>query len=246
MKNREFEKVDEYYEEVRAMLRRLERINEEFQREEGLEEDYLSPFNKTYELKNLVEKIKDDLLGYVVRKLNKRRCPNITIEIGPLRKELIEKFGELGFSMRFVSGYIGSHYVAHSESLSRREILDKARHLLPSIWLKDAYGKKKLVTEDIQDKQKLVLHAYLDSFYGNTHDALRALDKLIGIVLDNLPAAKVVDYDLADVFRGDPYSTHLIGGDSHIEKVRAYKNGKLFIYFKTEEKARRVAEALLK
>ena len=241
MKNREFEKVDEYYEEVLAMLRRLERVNEEFNKEEGIEEKYLSPFNETYELKRLVEKIRDELLDYVVRKLNKSRCPNVTIEIGPLKKELVEKFGELGFSMKFVSAYIGTHYVAHSESMSHREILDKARHLLPVMW-----GRKKLSIEDIQDKRKLVLHAYMDSVYSNTRDGLAALDKLIRMVLDDLPAAKVVDYRLAGIFREDPYSTHSIPGDSHIEKVRAYKNGKLLIYFKTEEKAYRVAEALLK
>lgn len=242
-KQKEFERVDEYYEEVTAMVKRLERVNEDFNKDEGIKEDYQGPFNKTYELQGMIRKIRDDLLGYVVRKLNKSRCPNVTVEIAPLKEKLIDKFGELGFSMKFISGYIGTHYVAHSEGMSRKEILDKAKHLLPVIWVQ--HGRKKLTVDDIVDGRKLVLHAYMDSTYGNTRDGVIALDKLIRMTLDHVPAAEVVSYSLFHVFRLAPYSTHEMAGD-HIEKMRAYKNNKLLIYFRTEEKARRVAEALLK
>lgn len=242
---KEFERVDEYYEEMTAMLERLKRVNEDFNKDEGIEEDYMGPFNKMHELEGMVRKIRDDLLEYEVRKLNKSRCPNVTIEIAPLKEKLIEKFGDLGFNMKFISGYIGTHYVAHSEGMSRMEILIKAKHLLPVIWRSGPYGRKKLTVEDIVDGRKLVLHAYMDSIYGNTRDGVIALDKLIRMTLDDLPAAKVVSYSLLHVFRLAPYSTHEMS-DDHIEKMRAYKNHKLFIYFKTEEKAQRVAEALLK
>lgn len=247
MTEKEFEKVDEYYEEVLAMVTRLKRVNEEFNKDEGIDpgEHYLGPFHQVYELEGIARKIRDDLLEYVVRKLNKSRCPNVTVEIGPLKEKLIEKFGELGFSMKFISGYIGTHYVAHSEGMSRKEILAKAKHLLPVIWLSGPYGRKKLTVDDIVDGRKLVLHAYMESTYGNTRDGVIALDKLIGMTLDDLPAARVVSYDLFHVFRLAPYSTHEMSGD-HIDKMRAYKNNKLLIYFRTEEKAQKVAEALLK
>ncbi len=89
------------------------------------------------------------------------------------------------------------------------------------------------------------LHYGVCAIVALVHDALIAFHKLVRVTLSKLPAAKVTSYDLPGVFREDPYSIHFLPGDNHIEKVRAHKNRKLLIYFKTENKARLVAGALL-
>lgn len=239
--------IDEKYQGVKAFIKTLGQINEEFNSEQGITEDYLGPFNKGYELQSLIAEVRKNLIWFLAEKLNRQLCPNVTVSPTEIEKKLTEKFGELGFNADFIYRYVQTNFVTRSATLSREEILEKARYLLPTLW--GEYGRRKLTPEDILKGRKLILTAYMDSYYPNSHDGLIAVEKLVKIVLDNEDPATVTADGIASIYwqlRGDElYRTRELR-DSNIEKVRAYKNNKFLIYFKDEEKAQKVAKTLLR
>lgn len=238
--------IEEKYNQVKAFMGTLGTINREFNTEQGITDDYRGPFHKGYELENLIADVRKNLISFLVQKLNTELCPNVTIIASDIDKQLTEKFGELGFSADFIHHHIQANFVTRSAALSEEEILTKARHLLPILW--DHSERKKLTLDDILKGRKLVLNAYMESYYANSRDGLTALEKLVKIVLDDEDPTTVSADKISTIYwqktGDDYYRTHELQ-DKNIEKVRAHKNNKFLIYFKDEEKARKVATALL-
>lgn len=236
--------IEQKYQQVKAFIEALAQINKSFNAEQGITEAYLGPFNKGYELQALVAKVRDDLLNFVVNKLNAEYCPNVPINLHLLKEELNKKYNELGFNLGFITEHIRLRYVARRETLSREEITSQARQLLPTLW--GPSGRREPKLEDIQQGRKLVLRLYMESIYSDKFKRLAAIEKLIKIALDGADPAIVTDSNLSTAYwKNEPYITREVQ-DPNIEKTRAHKNGKFLIYFKDEDKARKVAEALLK
>jgi len=88
----------------------------------------------------------------------------------------------------------------------------------------------------------------MDSYYPNSRDGLTALEKLAKIVLDDEDPTTVSADKISTIYwqktGDDYYRTHELQ-DKNIEKVRAHKNNKFLVYFRDEERARKVAQALL-
>jgi len=135
MRRANLDGVEEKYQEVKAFIATLGQINKGFNEEQGITEDYLGPFNKGYELQALVAKVRDDLLNFVVNKLNAEYCPNVPINLRLLKEELNKKSGELGFNLGFITEHIRLRYIVRREILSREEITSQARQLLPTLWV---------------------------------------------------------------------------------------------------------------
>ncbi|GAJ16393.1 unnamed protein product, partial [marine sediment metagenome] len=79
-------------------------------------------------------------------------------------------------------------------------------------------------------------------------DGLTALEKLVKIVLDDEDPTTVTGHKISTIYwqnTGDEYYRTNELEDKNIEKVRAHKNNKFLVYFTDEEKARKVAQALL-
>ncbi len=238
--------IEEKYNQVKAFMGTLGKINREFNTEQGITEDYAGPFRQLHELESLVKEVRKNLIYFLVRHLNTELCPNVTISEEDIEKQLTEKFGELGFSAHFIHHHIQANFVTRSDALSREEILTKARHLLPSRW--DNHGRRKPTLDELVKGRKLTLQAYMDSYYPNSRDGLTALEKLAKIVLDDEDPTTVSADKISTIYwqktGDDYYRTHELQG-KNIEKVRAHKNHKFLIYFTDEEKARKVAQALL-
>ena len=243
MRRADLDGIEEKYQEVKAFIETLAQINTDLNEEQGITEAYLGPFNKGYELQALVAKVRDDLLSFVVGKLHAEHCPNVLIDLHSLKEELNKKYSELGFNLGFITEHIRLRYVARREILSREEITSQARQLLPTLW--GLGGRREPKLEDIQQGRRLVLCLYMESFYSDKFKRLAAIEKLIKIALDGADPAIVTDSNLSTAYwKNEPYITHEVQ-DLNIEKTRAYKNGKFLIYFKDEDKARKVAETLL-
>ena len=239
--------IEEKYNQVKAFMGTLGKISQEFNEEQGIGEEYLGPFNQRYDLERLVGEIRKNLIHFLVGQLNTELCPNVTISASDLEKQLTEKFGELGFSAHFIHHHIEANFVTRSHALSQEEILTKARHLLPTIW--DNHGRRKPTLDELVKGRKLTLQAYMESYYPNSRDGLTALEKLAKIVLDHEDPTTVSADKISTIYwqktGDDYYRTHELQ-DKNIEKVRAHKNNKFLVYFKNEDKARKVAEALLR
>ncbi len=239
--------IEEKYQEAKAFIGTLGQINRQFNLQQGITEDHLGPFNKGYELHRLIAQVRKDLIWFLVKKFNGQFCPNVTIDPSEIEKQLTEKFGELGFSADFIHHYIQANFVTCSVALSREEILEKARHLLPTLWAD--HGRREPTLDDILKGRKLILNAYMDSYASNTREGLTALGKLAKIVLDHEDPTTVTGDEISSIYwqlSGDEfYRTHELH-NSNIEKVRAHKNNKFLVYFKDEEKARKAATALLR
>ncbi len=239
--------IDEKYEKVKAFIETLGQINRDFNIEQGIIEDYSGPFRQLHELESLVAQVRKNLIYFVVRHLNTELCPNVTISESDIEKELTEKFGELGFNADFIHHHIQANFATRSATLSREEILEKARYLLPTLWAE--HGRREPTPEDILKGRKLVLNAFIESGYPNSRDGLIALEKLVKTVLDDEDPTTVSADEISTIYwhkTGDDYYRTYELRDKNIEKVRAHKNNKFLIYFKDEEKARKVAEALLR
>ncbi len=239
--------IEEKYQQVKAFTGTLGKINREFNLQQGITEDYLGPFNKDYELHRLIAEVRKDLIWFLVKKFNGQFCPNVTVDAVEIEKQLTEKFGELGFSADFIHHYIQANFVTRSVALSREEILEKARHLLPTLWAD--HGRRELTLDDILKGRKLILNAYMESYYPNTREGLTALGKFAKIVLDHEDPTTVTGDEISSIYwqlSGDELYRIRELHDNNIEKVRAHKNNKFLVYFKDEEKARKVATALLR
>jgi len=238
--------IEEKYNQVKAFMGTLGKISREFNTEQGITEDYAGPFNQRYDLERLVAEIRKNLISFLVQKLNSELCPNVTINSSDIDKLMSEKFGELGFSAHFIHHHIQANFITRSDTLSREEILTKARHLLPSRW--DNHGRRKPTLDELVKGRKLTLQAYMESYYPNSRDGLTALEKLAKIVLDDEDPTTVSADEISTIYwqktGDDYYRTHELQ-DKNIEKVRAHKNNKFLIYFRDGEKARKVAKALL-
>jgi len=238
--------IEEKYNQVKAFMGTLGQINHDFNTEQGITEDYLGPFNQRHELERLVADVRKNLISFLVEKLNAQLCPNVTINASDIEKQLTEKFGELGFSADFIHHHIQANFVTRSATLSYEEILTKAKYLLPSLW--DNHGRRKLTLDELVKGRKLVLNAFIESCYPNSREGLTALEKFAKIVLDDEDPTRVSSDEISTIYwhkRGDDYYRTYELQDKNIDKVRAYKNNKFLIYFKDEEKARKVATALL-
>jgi len=239
--------IEEKYNQVKAFMGTLGKISREFNTEQGIAEDYSGPFNQRYDLERLVAEIRKNLIHFLVGQLNSELCPNVTISASDIDKLLTEKFGELGFSAHFILHHIQANFVTRSAALSQEEILTKARYLVPSRW--DNHGQRKSTLDELVKGRKLTVQAYMDSYYPNSRDGLTALEKLVKIVLDDENPTTVSADEISTIYwqktGDDYYRTHELQ-DKNIEKVRAHKNNKFLVYFKDEEKARKVAKALLR
>ncbi|MBA7716933.1 hypothetical protein ES703_126018 [subsurface metagenome] len=238
--------IEEKYNQVKAFMGTLGKISREFNEDQGITEDYSGPFNQRYDLERLVAEIRKNLIHFLVGQLNTELCPNVTISASDIDKLMSEKFGELSFSAHFIHRHIQANFATRSDALSREEILTKARHLVPSRW--DNHGRRKSTLEELVKGRKLTLQAYMDSYYPNSRDGLTALEKLAKIILDDEDPTTVSADEISTIYwhkTGDDYYRTYDLQDKNIEKVRAHKNNKFLVYFRDEEKARQVAQALL-
>ena len=236
--------IDKKYRKVKGFLKILHEINREFIEEEGIEEDYYSPFHKDYELEAIIKKIRDELIEFTIKKEGRANCPNVTINVAKTMERVRKKYGQLGFSSVFIKNYIKTHYINKSDKLSYKEILQEARKMLPVIW--GNQGRKEIELDDIWEKDKLKLRVYWGAYTYENQTMLGAIEKLTKIVIEGESSTRVKAGELSWIFssRGEEvYRTHQIYG-KNIVKARPYKNGKFLLWFKDENTARKVAEAL--
>ncbi len=238
--------IDKKYRKVKIFLEVLHEINREFIAEEGIKEDYYSPFHKDYELEAMIKDIRDKLIEFTVSKEGRANCPNITINAGEITERVSKRYGQLGFSSTFISNYIKTHYLKKSDKLSYEEILQEARKTLPVIW--ENHGRKKIELDDIWEKNRLILRVYWGGYSYKNQTMLEAIEKLTKIVIEGGSPTTAEAGKLSGIFssRGEEvYTTHQIYG-KNIVKARPYKNGKFLLWFKDEKTAKKVAEALIR
>jgi len=238
------------YETVRAFIDTLEVVETWFGNRFGITEKYSNPFHKGYELERFVEELGRGLIAFFVNRIREAECPNVEISPSTIQEMLKGKNGESKFDAVAIQEYIRKNFVAKSRELSINRILEEARHLLPTFW--ENQGRRDATVADILRGKQLHLRAYTHDLmelelHWDTSKYIAALEKIVKIVLDNENPVTVQSGGLSRLVSQDRKCFRFVMYvDRHMEGARFYKNGKMVLYMKSPEKARKVAEFLVK
>ena len=161
-----------------------------------------------------------------------------------------ESFKEKDFDENAIKEHIVENYIKKADELAFKEILSRARELVPRFW-KD-YEPRKPTIDDIVKNKKLVLRVYwyFEHLDWNTIQSLNALEKLMYVVVMNTrpSQAEARIGKILNIMRdsqGYAQARHYIYVNGVIDSFRIYKNGKAEFRFRKEEDAKKVAEVLL-
>lgn len=215
-----------------------------FEREFNLsiEDYYLNPFdNCSIEIRYMLDKIKKKLVDAVIREVTKDYT--LTINTSDIPEELMEDFDAV-----LLADYIKKQFLSRADEIAFEQILAKARELLPRRWDRD------IEIDEIVQKNRLVLRCYLDWSYSVPIlyyfcEKLTALERLTYVVLEGKKPSKTHQMAIAYKYQQcGTYEEILKRKEFYgpIKTTKIHKNGKLYVWFKSENDARRIAEVLLK
>ncbi len=215
-----------------------------------LENEYESPFDVEYEIKNLADKVEKDLTKFVVRLVVGGL--NVSVNVDEVYGRFKGKFNAVE-----IAKYVETEYLSRADDLAFKHTLEKARELLPYS-VRNSYSYEedpdaKLKLAKIQKKNKLVLQYHLDWGFGapvmyGFLEAAPALEKLARIVLKGEKPSTVRALDITHAYWNNTTAEEVLQKKElagPIQAVKVHKNGNVYFWFESEENARKVAEVLI-
>lgn len=208
-------------------------------------EDFKPDLLRIYTVEQMVAEAKEQLIKAVINDtLKKHEVRNLKIP-----QEVWTKFyKKAGFSAKQIEAYIMKNFVAKADEVAMQQLLEEAKRLVPWIW---EHGERKPPKADALVKGfKLTLDAYWS--YGGVGyqelDHIRALEKIMNVVICGVPASKAETRNIADLIsvarQAGQARTYSLTMDKLIDKFRVFKNGKFEITFKKAQNAKRIANVL--
>ena len=197
--------------------------------------------NLHFSVDGAVREVREKILSYTISRMTES-LDSVSSEDF---QELKEKYSELDTDLYEFKREV-KRALEKADEMALKNILEKARKLLP-------YDKSEVVRG-----RKLVLRHSVkveDNFLHNTYDfvtSIRALHKLALVVARNVRPSRKFHSSVATYywnldFERDRAAAFLRKAEFEgvITAVRPYKNGKLEVWFESEEVAKKVADALL-
>lgn len=241
-------KVNEGFQFVADFRVRYEAFAEVFGERAEIPENYLNPFPR-YDVEKFEEKVRAELVAFIIRLYQRERCPNVEIDSAAVEKQLEGQ----AFRAERVIDVLWSLYGNQAKELSWREIMKQARRLLPIFWGQG--GRKAATVEDILRKDTLRLRQYVsnpwgDRYYVSEVRGFAALGKVVRLAIEGADPVSVCGGLLGDSYRTRQDGLVAFERVEHpegasIRHTKLFKNGRFDVRFKDEETARKVARALV-
>ncbi|WP_148212101.1 hypothetical protein [Ferroglobus placidus] len=228
--------LNDLWKRVKVLPEITELANKVVIAEFGVEE-HSSPFSYAgYNIRAILDDVRKELFRFVADLLVEDT--NVRVDFA----DLYDRFKD--FDAVEVARYIEEKYLRQADELAYREIVSRARALLPA---------HNVSLEKILKGRKLVLQYYLHWSYGKPYihdflEAASALEKLAKIVLWRVKPSTARGHAIYNAYWNDTTDEEVLqkkelGGP--IEAVKVHKNGNIYFWFKSEEDAKKVAEVLL-
>jgi len=237
--------LNEIWSRVKEIEEIVKEVNERYK--ELYENEHWKPeLISKYDVERLINEAKESLVRKAVSlTLEKHGIRNIKIP-----ESVFREFSEKEFDENEISECITKNYVEKAEEIAYKQILSKAKELLPTIWNEN--GRRKPRIDEIVKGRKLFLRVYWTwgSIDYKSLEEISALGKLIRIVLLKEEASKT---DSRMVMAIDSFRSHEDYSQARsyyydngiIKSFRIYKNGKFEVEFHKKSYAEEVAKALL-
>ena len=237
------ELLNSLWERVKAVPGIVGLAHEIVMAEFDLKNEYESPFDLKYEIGNLADKIERSLANFVVRLVVGDL--NVRVKVD----EVYERF-KGNFNAVEIARYVENAYLSRADDLAFKEILEKARGLLPYSVRNESDPDTKVAK--ILKKNKLVLEYYLDWSFGKPLmygflEAASALEKLARVLGGEKPSK--VEAWMTRAYWNDSTAEEVLQKKKlagPVTAVKVHKNGKVYFWFESVEDARKVAEVLVR
>jgi len=209
-------------------------------------EEYKPDLLGVYAIERMVTEAKGKLIKTAIDSaLKKHDVRNLKVP-----QEVWDRFDKMpGFSEKQIEAYIVKNFVAKADEVAEEQLLKEAKRLVPWTW-KEGEGTAPCKAEELVQGSKLTLNVYwsYESLNYDSIDRIRALEKLMNVIIYGVPASKAETLGLADLINaaretGQQDRTYT-WTNKLIEKFRIYKNGKFEIKFKKARNAKRIANVL--
>jgi hypothetical protein len=199
-----------------------------------------------------LREMRDNIIHHHAALMQRRYIPNVSLETDDIRKAMAA-FGANYFDAYMIAAKV-KQLMEKSSELSMKEIVDKARGLLPYAYSDNHSWGPASKPELILNGRRLKLKCHV-STYGDDHasidtkhmESIEALDKISKIVLNGIDPAKVASRIAERLFHrrsgGEIFTKIPCAGP--IVSIRFFKNGNFSVEYQDEESARKVAEAFV-
>lgn len=237
-------KINEMMADFERMLTQTIQGKSKFKDMTGIEEDYLNPVARfTDKFHDTLVELKREIVSTVLEKLRNELTPNITI-----KEDIFQEAVKVSFDIFKVKEKFYEQYVKRNDELSLKEIKEKAKKLVPSFW--ESYNRRETKVEDILFGNALRLKKYVSDYGWQGHHSYSVSDysdiislvKLSKVILLRIEPSKVTaNFNYS--YRDEEIFNKVMVCQG-VESYKIYKNGRLDVFCKSEEEARKVAEAL--
>jgi hypothetical protein len=240
---------EEFLHGLKAQKILVDKLVESFGLEKG-GYDLFSSFSR--ECSDALRKMRDNITHHYAALMQRRYIPNVSLETDDIRKAMAA-FGANYFDAYMIAAKV-KQLMEKSSELSMKEIVDKARGLLPYAYSDNHSWGPASKPELILNGRRLKLKCHV-STYGDDHasidtkhmESIEALDKISKIVLNGIDPAKVASRIAERLFHrrsgGEIFTKIPCAGP--IVSIRFFKNGNFSVEYQDEESARKVAEAFV-
>jgi len=236
--------LNKLWERVRMLPGLLKLADKTIREVLKLPEEYGTPFNYGVLLENYISRIEEDMIIFVAFHMTKDL--NLTVDMSSIIKHFQGRFDAFE-----VANYIESKYLSRADEIALKRIRSNVRSMIPPD--PDIYDDPEKIMEKILEKNKLVLHCYLEA-YGfhepvnkrEVLDSIADVFKFAKIVLEGKPPSTVKAeevYSAYSAYRSDFFEKKEFWGP--IVAVKVYKNGNIRFWFRNEKDAKEVARAIV-
>ena len=234
--------LNNIWKEIKALQDKAKHINCMWNEQSKDKYDLIEEYSIEQQIKYAKSKLIDLAIERILDEYNVKN-----VSISDKDKE---SFKEKDFDENAIKEHIVENYIKKADELAFKEILSRARELVPRFW-KD-YEPRKPTIDDIVKNKKLVLRVYwyFEHLDWNTIQSLNALEKLMYVVVMNTRPSQA-EARIGKILnimwdsQGYAQARHYIYVNGVIDSFRIYKNGKAEFRFHKEEDAKKVAEVLL-
>lgn len=237
--------LDKMFNEIASVQETLQNHAAVFKEKTG-KDDIFNPFEKTYDLEKFLKDLRNNLLYFLKNEMTKN-MQNIPINMESFTADYTNNFG-IVLNAEVAASMLYEQYIVPGRSLAYNDILRKAKRLLPRRIEQNQPGEKlDLILSNITLKLTVALDTFLEPVIDSaSRDNIIAFDRLIAIIIDREPAESAKPEGLSDLILKrknvvGTYSCNL----KHVSQVRIFKNQKMHVTFKSQDRALKIAKALI-